>query len=76
MFHFMKTFRAVFLMLISASVFCGCATTQQSSNSFPSNSIVRQDKQDAWQQWGYGILSFVGGAAYLSAADNMADQHP
>ena len=76
---YMKLFRATSLyclIVISVCEFCGCATTRQSSYCFPSNSIVKQDKPDVWQQWADVILSIVGGVAYQSAADNMDRQHP
>jgi hypothetical protein len=72
----MKLFRAASLYCLIVISVCGCATTQQSSYSFPSNSMVKQDKPDVWQQWAVGVLSFIGGGAYQSAADSMDKQHP
>jgi hypothetical protein len=74
-----KTSRAILvscLVLVSGSAFCGCATTRQSSATYSSDSAVRQEQPNIWQEWGYGFLYAISLGAYQSAEQDQREQHP
>jgi hypothetical protein len=59
----------VYLILVSLSLFCGCATTQR-------DTTAQQNKPGAWKAVGDAFISVVGGGAYDAALQNQESQHP